>query len=96
VLAEVVALLTARRFPRSRILSVVRWLTEEQTVTFVWVEASLQREAVAYLHARADKDYSLCDAVSFLLMHEYKITDALTTDAHFRQAGYQAVFEAYA
>ena len=35
-----------------------------------------------------DKTYSLCDAVSFLLMRERGITEALTTDRHFEQEGF--------
>jgi len=40
------------------------------------------------LQNRQDKTYSLCDAVSFLLMRERKITEALTTDIHFEQEGF--------
>jgi predicted nucleic acid-binding protein len=36
-----------------------------------------------------DKSYSLCDAASFLLMRQRNIVDALTTDHHFVQAGFQ-------
>ncbi|MEM9809150.1 MAG: nucleic acid-binding protein, partial [Cyanobacteria bacterium P01_D01_bin.56] len=37
---------------------------------------------------REDKTYSLCDAVSFVLMCQRGITDALTTDRHFEQEGF--------
>jgi predicted nucleic acid-binding protein len=39
------------------------------------------------LHAQSDKTYSVCDAVSCLLMRERGLTEALTTDHHFTQAG---------
>ena len=35
-----------------------------------------------------DKSYSLCDAVSFILMRDRGILDALTTDQHFVQEGF--------
>ncbi len=35
------------------------------------------------LTARMDKTYSLCDAVSFILMRERGLSEALTTDKHF-------------
>jgi predicted nucleic acid-binding protein len=44
--------------------------------------------ALSLLRQRMDKSYSLCDAVSFLLMRERGITDPLTTDRHFEQEGF--------
>jgi predicted nucleic acid-binding protein len=37
---------------------------------------------------RLDKDYSLCDAVSFIIMESEGITEAHTTDHHFEQEGF--------
>ena len=45
-------------------------------------------DKVALLEARADKSYSLADAVSFVLMRAHHIRDALTTDRHFEQEGF--------
>jgi predicted nucleic acid-binding protein len=36
-----------------------------------------------------DKNFSFTDCTSFALMRELKIREALTTDKHFRQAGFQ-------
>ncbi len=41
---------------------------------------------------RPDKDWSLTDCISFVVMQEHEITDALTGDRHFEQAGFKAVF----
>jgi len=35
-----------------------------------------------------DKDFSFTDCTSFVLMHELKLREALTTDHHFLQAGF--------
>ena len=51
----------------------------------LWVDETLHRAAMTLLQARLDKTYSLCDAVSFVLMQHYGITEALTTDHHFEQ-----------
>lgn len=40
---------------------------------------------------RPDKDWSLTDCLSFLTMEELGLTDALTADHHFEQAGFQAL-----
>jgi uncharacterized protein len=37
---------------------------------------------------RPDKNWSLTDCTSFVVMREYQLTDALATDHHFEQAGF--------
>ncbi len=54
----------------------------------VWVDRLLHEEALALLGQRPDKRYSLCDAVSFVLMKRHAIQEALTTDRHFEQEGF--------
>jgi hypothetical protein len=38
-----------------------------------------------------DKDWSLCDCMSFVLMRERGLDSALTVDHHFVQAGFIAL-----
>ncbi len=40
---------------------------------------------------RPDKEWSLTDCLSFLLMEERGIAEALTADHHFEQAGFRAL-----
>lgn len=40
---------------------------------------------------RGDKDWSLTDCISFEVMAEHNIADALTGDHHFTQAGFRAL-----
>ena len=48
-----------------------------------------QFQAGADLHAtRPDKSWSLTDCISFVIMLERGLSDALTTDHHFAQAGF--------
>lgn len=42
--------------------------------------------------SRADKAWSLTDCISFSVMTERRLSDALTADHHFEQAGFRAVF----
>lgn len=49
----------------------------------------LHRVAMRLLTTQLDKSYSLCDAISFVVMRERGVTDALSTDRHFEQAGFK-------
>jgi uncharacterized protein len=94
VLVEFIALANARRLPRSASLSFVSDLHSNPDVEAVWVDRALHLEALDLLLARLDKTYSLCDAVSFVLMRRRDIVTALTTDRHFEQVGFQRLLTA--
>jgi hypothetical protein len=41
--------------------------------------------------SRADKEWPLTDCISFVVMQEHGLTDALTGDRHFEQAGFRCL-----
>jgi predicted nucleic acid-binding protein len=88
ILAEFVALAHVRRLPRLAALMFVVALLDNPDIEVVWVGEALHREAMALLLARLDKTYTLCDAVSFVLMRRRSLSEALTTDRHFAQEGF--------
>ena len=51
----------------------------------------LSEAAVRLFASRLDKDWSLTDCLSFVVMERRNIRDALTADNHFEQAGFRAI-----
>ena len=88
VLSELVALAFVRRFSRTAALDFVTQIVDDPEIETVWIDEGIHREAMHLLGVRQDKAYSLCDAISFILMRRVGITDALTTDRHFEQEGF--------
>src|SRR5438309_3154153 len=79
VLAELVALAQARRLPREPVIRFAAQLAADQDIEMVWVDRVLHQQAMSLLTAQLDKTYSLCDAVSFALMRNRGIQEALST-----------------
>lgn len=88
VLAEFVPLSHKRGKNRQETLSFINDFLEIPRLELIWVDENLHNQAMELLANRLDKNYSLCDAVSFVLMRERGIIEALTTDKHFKQEGF--------
>jgi len=89
VVAETHTLLL-RRVGRATALTFVQTVGEPPNVV---VRSSRELEAAAerdWLARYDDQDFSFADAVSFAVMTERGIRDALTLDHHFAVAGFQA------
>jgi predicted nucleic acid-binding protein len=57
----------------------------------VYADAALEAEAEALLGRYDDQDFSLADAVSFVVMRQRKIAEAFAFDSHFATAGFTMV-----
>ncbi len=89
ILTELVALLTSPlRTPRPRTIAFVASLKSSPFIDIVHVDAKLDAQAWQLLFDRPDKDWSLVDCASFVVMQNNKLIRALTTDPHFEQAGF--------
>jgi uncharacterized protein len=78
---------------RGRVPALIREL-EAQTSTLV-IKASqdhFDRGLTLYAQ-RPDKEWSLTDCISFVVMHDRGIREALTGDHHFEQAGFVALLK---
>lgn len=89
IIAELVALLTSRsRISRQQIVLFIDALKAAPQVEIIHINTELDAEAWVLLKKRADKEWSLVDVSSFVVMTRYGMTEALTTDHHFTQAGF--------
>ncbi len=89
IITELVALLSSRfHLPRQEMVKAINALKSDANVEVVHIEVSLDNTAWQLIEARIDKEWSLVDASSFVLMEQFGITKALTTDHHFTQAGF--------
>jgi uncharacterized protein len=57
------------------------------------LSSTVHEEGIALFRNRPDKEWSLTDCVSFTVMQRDGITEALTGDHHFEQAGFVALLK---
>ena len=68
-----------------------RRLHRDANVEVVPLLADLAEAAVLLYEGRHDKNWSLTDCLSFTVMERRQLKQALTTDHHFQQAGFEPV-----
>ncbi len=66
-------------------------LRTDSSVEIIALSDQLFEQALKLYSERPDKEWGLTDCVSFVVMQARSITDALTADEHFRQAGFRAL-----
>lgn len=78
--------------PRRQVFrGLIESLEASRTNLIVPANAETFEQGVELYHARPDKQWSLTDCISFVVMSEERITQALTGDRHFEQAGFEAL-----
>lgn len=68
-------------------------LRRSRYVTYIFVNEPLFDEAYELYRNRSDKDWSLTDCSSFVVMKTQHISLAFTSDKHFEQAGFIKLLE---
>lgn len=59
----------------------------------VSIDRALFLRGLTLYEARPDKQWSLTDCLSFVVMEENNLTDAVTADHHFMQASFRALLQ---
>lgn len=76
---------------REAAIKLLSALENDAKVEIVPASDELYRRALNVYRDRADKEWGLIDCMSFVVMNDQGLTDALTADNHFRQAGFRVL-----
>ena len=90
VLAEICDGLSSKA-NRALALHFMEQITTSARFRVVMKSDGLFERGLALYRSRADKDWSLTDCISFTVMADENLTEALTGDRHFEQAGFHAL-----
>jgi uncharacterized protein len=85
---EVVTLLNSRKL-HGKAVEVGTLLLESPDILLIDIDSSLFERGWQDFKRYKDKSFSLTDCLSFVVMQERNITNALTLDLHFQQVGFQ-------
>jgi predicted nucleic acid-binding protein len=66
-------------------------LTTDPTVEVTQINAKLFKRGLELFRSREDKEWGLVDCISFIVMQDRGLVEALTSDEHFEQAGFVAL-----
>ena len=89
IFAEVGNALSA--FNRNSAVQFIQQCYRTDNIKVVSVDTELLMQALALYQSRTDKTWGLTDCISFVVMQQQNLTDAVTGDRHFVQAGFRAL-----
>jgi predicted nucleic acid-binding protein len=82
----------ARVEDRQKFVEFHQELRNDSRVTILSSDGQLFLEGINLYASRPDKEWTLTDCISFVVMRREGLTEALTGDRHFEQAGFRALF----
>jgi len=78
---------------RNAFLELLELLRESSDAKIIPPSEELFERGVELFRQRPDKDWPLTDCISFAAMKDEGITEALTGDHYFEQAGFRALLQ---
>ena len=90
ILDETATLLKARGLVH-QLSPLFELIAESHALRIEWTEKDYFEKARIYFLKYQDQNFSFTDCVSFIVMHEFKITEVLTKDLDFRIAGFSPI-----
>jgi len=92
ILLEIGNSLSKQKY-RAAAIQLLESLEADPNIEVVLLTSSLYRLAFNLFKQREDKEWGLIDCISFIVMQDREISDALTADTHFQQAGFRALLK---
>jgi predicted nucleic acid-binding protein len=92
IVIEVADGLSTENFRQTATNILQKWLSDN-FITVVPMNTELIQRASRLFIERPDKEWSLTDCISFIVMRELNINLALTSDHHFEQAGFRVLLK---
>jgi predicted nucleic acid-binding protein len=78
---------------RGTAVAFLKAVREDPHFDLIKYDLAVYQQGFDLFASRPDKAWSLTDCISFAVMNAKRLTDALTADHHFEQAGFRAVFK---
>jgi uncharacterized protein len=72
---------------------VIQYLLGSEEAEIVRLDPALFDRAFDLYRSYRDKEWSLVDCISFVVMRDAGVTSVLTSDGHFSQAGFQILMQ---
>lgn len=89
IFAEVGNALSA--FNRNGAVQFIQQCYRTDNIRIISVDTELLIQALTLYQSRPDKTWGLTDCISFVVMQQQSLADAVTGDRHFVQAGFRAL-----
>jgi uncharacterized protein len=81
--------------PRDHVdfLALLETIQQDPRIKIIRLTPALLERGIQRVRDRPDKDWPLTDCISFVVMEDERISEALTGDQHFEQAGFRALLK---
>jgi predicted nucleic acid-binding protein len=76
---------------RAGFLKLLDTLQADPNTSIIEPDPALWQRGLVLYRSRPDKEWSLTDCISFEIMHERGMSESLTSDQHYIQAGFVAL-----
>jgi predicted nucleic acid-binding protein len=93
VLTELADALAGSEAGRKEFLATLGDLQADAGAAIIPADESLMSQGIGLYAQRLDKQWSLTDCISFVAMTQRGLSEALTGDHHFEQAGFLALLK---